>query len=70
MVWTDYKDKKVYLQVKTINGIWGYTGIVTDVLYMGKSIDNVEIYFLEIIDIKGDRVGFSSTQIKFIKEER
>ena len=70
MIWTSFKGKKIFLQVETVNGLWGYSGMVNDVVFIGKNIDKVDVYFLDITDIKGQNIGFSSTQVKFIKEEK
>jgi hypothetical protein len=70
MAWSDFKGKKVFVQVDTTNGLWTYSGICDDVIYTGKNIEGVDVYFLEIIDIKGKKAGFVNTNIKLIKEEK
>lgn len=70
MEWMHYKGRKIFLQVDTINGIRSYQGSVNDVVFMGKNSEGVEIYFIEIIDRYGMKIGFASNSIKLIQEER
>lgn len=70
MVYTDFKGKKIFLQVDTTKGVWTYIGVCDDVIYVGRNIDGVEMYYIEITDIEGKKNGFSSNAIKIIKEEK
>lgn len=70
MAYTDFKDKQIFLQVETVNGLWSYKGHCDDVVYMGKNTDKIEVWFIEITDMNGKKAGFVSNNIKLIKEER
>lgn len=60
--WTTWKDKKIFLQLKTGRK---YTGIVTDIVDTGDGL-----IFLEIIDKFGKRVMFTTGELVSIEEER
>lgn len=70
MAFTDFIDKKVFVQVDTKNGVRRYQGIVNEIQYLGKNIDNIDVWFISMIDKFGMKVGFSSAQIKLIEEEK
>lgn len=70
MGWNDFNGKKVFIQIETINGLRSYSGIINDIIFMGKNIEGIEIWFIELIDKFGDKVGFASNQIKLIQEEK
>lgn len=70
MAYIDFKDKEIFLQVDTTNGIWTYKGHCDDVVYLGKNIENIDIYYIEITDMNGKKAGFNSNNIKLIKEEK
>lgn len=69
MAYTNFKNKTIFLQVDTTNGLWTYKGHCDDVVYLGKNINDIDIFFIEITDMKGKKAGFSSDKIKLIKEE-
>jgi hypothetical protein len=66
----NFLNKQIYVQIETNTGIRRYSGILTEVQYLGKNIDNSDNYFLFIIDKFNTKVGFSSSSIKFIEEEK
>lgn len=68
--WIDWQDKKVYVIVDTTSGEKKYSGIIIDVIFLGKSIEGVDIYLLEMNDKYENKVGFVSNSIKFISEEK
>jgi hypothetical protein len=70
MAFRDFIGKKVFIEIQTTSGLKHYSGFVTDVVFMGKNTEEVEIWFIEIIDKFGNKVGFSSTSIKLIDEEK
>lgn len=70
MEWMDYKGMKVFIQIETIDGIRRYQGFISDVVYLGKDVNNIQNYFLELTDKYGMKVGFASSQIKLIQQER
>lgn len=70
MEWKDLLKKKIFLQVETSLGMRNYSGVIQDVIFMGKNPEGVEIYFIEILDKYNMKVGFNSDTIKFIQEER
>lgn len=69
MAWINWNGKKVFVIVDTTSGEKRYSGVIKDVQYLGKNSNSIDIYFLEMIDKFGDRVGFNSNSIKFIGEE-
>ena len=68
--WKSYIGKRILVNIETVKGVRIYSGIINDVVHMGKNTEGVEIYFLEMTDKFGERVGFSSTSIKLIEEEK
>jgi hypothetical protein len=70
MAFTDFIGKKIFVQIDTKDSIRRYSGTVNDVVFLGKNIDDVEVWFIEMTDKFGLKVGFSSTQIKLIDEEK
>ena len=69
MAWTDFKGKQVFIVIETSKGDRRYSGVVNEVTYIGKNINGIETYFIEIIDKFNFKVGFNSTQIKVMEEE-
>lgn len=70
MEWMEYKEKKVFVQIDTMYGVRSYSGIVQDVSFMGKNTLGIEVWFIEIRDKFGEKVGFTSNAIKLIQEEK
>lgn len=70
MNFKEYEKKKILLHIETAKGLRYYSGIVEEVNYLGKNIDGVEIWFLMITDKFGAKVGFNSSQIRLIEEEK
>ena len=62
--------KKVYVHIDTKDGVRRYSGTLIEITYLGKTIDGFENYFLLIEETAGTKVGFTSTQIKLIEEEK
>jgi len=70
MAWQEYEGKKVYILINTREGTRRYSGTINEVTFMGKSIEGVETYFLSLTDKFGAIVGFISTQVQLIEEEK
>lgn len=70
MAWQNWVGKKVFIQISTRDGTRRYSGIIEDISFMGKNTESVEVYFISIKDKFGFKVGFVSTQIEVIKEEK
>ena len=71
MTWTNFIGKKCFIIVDTSVGERRYSGIIKEVNYLGKNIDKIETFLILLEDsITNKLVGFSSTQIKLIQEER
>lgn len=70
MAFKDFIDKKVFVQVETKDGVRRYNGIIEEVVFLGKNIEDVEVWFFYMTDKFGNKVGFSNTQIKLIEEEK
>ena len=68
--WTDFLNKRIFLEVETSNGIRNYSGNVEEVTFMGKNTDGVETYIILITDKFDKKVAIISTQIKLIQEEK
>lgn len=68
--WKKFEGKQVLVNIETIKGVRIYSGLVEEVVFMGKNTKGMDIYFLEITDKFGDKVGFASNSIKLIQEER
>lgn len=67
MGFMEYIGKRVY--VKLTSGRI-YVGKVTEVNFLGKNSDGVELYLIMMIDKFGSIVSFSNTEINLIDEER
>lgn len=65
--WMKFDGKRVLVNIETIKGVRLYTGVVKEVVFMGKNTEGVDVYFLEITDKFGESVGFQSSQIKLIE---
>lgn len=71
MTWTNFSGKKVFIIVDTSVGERKYSGVVKEVTLLGKNIDGNENFLILLDDfITKKLVGFSSSQIKLIQEER
>lgn len=70
MAWQSWQKKKVYIEVNTRNGVKRYSGIIDEVVFLGKNSEGVEIYFLSMIDKFNEKVGFNSNNINLIQEEK
>lgn len=70
MAFKDFIGKRVFVKIETSNGLRHYQGLVTDVEFMGKNVEGVELWFIEIVDKFGSKVGFISNTIKLIDEEK
>jgi hypothetical protein len=62
-----YEGKKIYVR---LNSNRYYTGVVLEVTYMGKDINEVDLYLFTIKDKFGNLVSFSNKEIKFIEVEK
>jgi len=67
MGFKDYVGKRIYAK---LNSGRTYSGIVTEVTYLGKNPDGVELYLIMLIDKFGSAVAFSNTEIILLDEER
>lgn len=65
-----FKDKKIYVHIGSKDGIRRYSGILIEINYIGKTIDEIDEYLLLIEEKEGTKVGFVSSQIKLIEEEQ
>jgi hypothetical protein len=68
--WKSFEGRKVLVNIETVKGMRMYSGLVNEVTYIGKSIHDIDLFFIEITDKFGERVGFTSSSIKLIEEER
>lgn len=66
MAWKEFDGKKVYV---SLNGDRKYSGLVQEVVYMGRDVDNVEVYLFILKDKYGKLVSFSNKEIELIQEE-
>ncbi len=62
MEWSDWKGKRIFVQLKS-GGV--YSGEVIDV-----DINSLPLVFITIIDKFGEKVTFTISEIVKIKEER
>jgi hypothetical protein len=67
MGFKDYLGKRIYAK---LNSGRVYSGVVTEVTYIGKNQDGAELYLIMIIDKFGSAVAFSNTEINILDEER
>lgn len=70
MAFEEFEGKNVYINIETKDGTRRYSGILKEVTYLGKTLDKVDNYFLLLVDKFGQNVGFASSQIKLIEEEK
>jgi hypothetical protein len=67
--WDYWKGKKVFVEIQIRDNIKRYSATVNEVQYTGKNEYGVEIYFLTMTDKYNFKIGVSSNNINFIKQE-